>query len=170
LVNIRTVIGFSSRKADSGPAHGQALGPDEVAYVKETLDFDPSKKFHVPAKVYEYFEGCKEKGAEAQSKWNATMKQYAEKYPELNAEFEARLQGRFAPDGWRDALPSKEKLPSAAQPTRKSSGIAVQALVPQNKSFVAGSADLLESTFVNFAGQVEFQNVSITLISCAHYG
>jgi hypothetical protein len=38
--------------------------------------------------------------------------------------------------------------------------LAVQALVPKYNSFIAGSADLLESTFVNFDGQVEFQNVS----------
>lgn len=35
----------------------------------------------------------------------------------------------------------------------------VQALVPKDPTFVAGSADLLESTFVNFKGQTEFQKV-----------
>jgi dihydroxyacetone synthase len=72
-----------------------------------------------------------------------------------------RLAGKFSEDDWRELLPAKQDLPTAAQPTRKSSGIAVQALVPKYNSFVAGSADLMESTFVNFKGQVDFQNVSL---------
>jgi dihydroxyacetone synthase len=88
------------------------------------------------------------------------LKKYEQKYPAEFKELQARMQGNFAEQGWQRLLPSKERLPKGEQPTRKSSGIAVQALVPHHKSFVAGSADLLESTFVNFNGQVEFQNVS----------
>ncbi len=67
------------------------------------------------------------------------------------------------PEEWRTFLPPKSKLPTADQPTRKSSGIAVAALVPKYKHFIAGSADLLESTFVSFDGQVEFQAVGVCL-------
>jgi dihydroxyacetone synthase len=159
-LNIRTIIGFSSRKANTGPAHGQPLGDEEVAYVKSQLGFDPSQKFCIPDKVYDYFSGCKDKGAKAEQEWNATMEQYASRYPDKHKELECRRSGRFAEDGWEELLPAKDKLPQAAQPTRKSSGLAVQALVPKYNSFIAGSADLLESTFVNFDGQIEFQNVS----------
>ncbi|KAG7527769.1 hypothetical protein FFLO_06611 [Filobasidium floriforme] len=158
FLNIRTIIGFSSRKANTGPAHGQALGDDEVAYVKSQLGFDPSQKFCIPDKVYDYFSGCKDKGAKAEREWDATMEQYASRYPDEYKELEFRRSGKFAPDGWEELLPAKDKLPQAAQPTRKSSGLAVQALVPKYNSFIAGSADLLESTFVNFDGQIEFQN------------
>lgn len=138
----------------------QALGEDEVAYVKEQLGFDPEQKFVVPKKAYEYFAECKTKGAEAEAQWNKVVDQYKRKEPKLWQEFEARLNGKFAASGWESLLPAKDKLPSAAQPTRKSSGIAVQALVPDHKTFVAGSADLLESTFVSFKDSVEFQSVS----------
>lgn len=159
LLNIRTVIGYSSRKANTGPAHGQALGDDEVAYVKQQLGFDPSKKFHVDNKVYDYFAECKTKGAKAEDEWNALYAGYAKSHPDLHEDLELRLSGKFAPDDWHSLLPAKDKLPQAEQPTRKSSGIVVQALAPKFKTFVAGSADLLESTFVNFDGQVEFQKV-----------
>jgi dihydroxyacetone synthase len=88
------------------------------------------------------------------------MKVYARRYPKEYRELQLRLSGKFADDVWQDRLPAKKDLPTAAQPTRKSSGIAVQALVPTYNSFVAGSADLLESTFVNFKDQVEFQKVT----------
>ncbi|KAK4689319.1 dihydroxyacetone synthase, partial [Tremellales sp. Uapishka_1] len=158
LVNIRTVIGFSSRKANTGPAHGAALGVDEVAYVKRELGFNPDEKFVVPPKVYEYFAGCKDKGAKAEQKWNHLLNDYSRKHPDLYEDLVERIKGNFAEDGWQALLPEKKDLPQGPQPTRKSSGIAVQALVPKFRSFVAGSADLLESTFVNFDGQVEFQN------------
>lgn len=159
FLNIRTVIGYSSRKANTGPAHGQALGDDEVAYVKEQLGFDPTKKFHVPEKVYDYFAECKTKGAKAEQDWNDLYAKFAKSHPELYEDLELRQTGKFAKDDWHSLLPTKDKLPQADQPTRKSSGIVVQALAPRFKSFVAGSADLLESTFVNFDGQVEFQKV-----------
>ncbi|KIR57904.1 transketolase [Cryptococcus bacillisporus CA1873] len=158
LVNIRTVIGYSSRKADTGPAHGQALGDDEVAYVKTQLGFDPAKKFVIPDKAYEYFAECKIKGARANEEWNKKFEAYSKAYPDLYKQLIDRMNGKFAPDGWETLLPAKKDLPQGEQPTRKSSGIVVQTLVPKNNAFVAGSADLLESTFVNFDGQVEFQN------------
>ncbi|WVQ99141.1 transketolase [Kwoniella sp. CBS 9459] len=159
LVNIRTVIGYSSRKANTGPAHGQALGDDEVAYVKRQLGFNPDEKFVIPEKVYEYFLETRTKGAQAGQEWNALFEQYKIRYPKQHAELTRRIKGQWWAEGedWQALLPPKSKLPQEPQPTRKSSGIVVQALVPSHNSFVAGSADLLESTFVSFKDQVEFQ-------------
>jgi dihydroxyacetone synthase len=58
-------------------------------------------------------------------------------------------------------VPTKSELPQSPIPTRKASGIMVNALVPNDPTFVSGSADLMESTFVHYKGQVEFQKVSI---------
>ncbi|WVW83577.1 transketolase [Kwoniella bestiolae CBS 10118] len=157
FLNIRTVIGYSSRKANTGPAHGQALGDEEVAYVKTQLGFNPEDKFVIRSKAYEYFSECKSKGEQAEQEWNELFRQYQAKYPTEYSELNRRIKGEWASEGWQDLLPSKADLPHAAQPTRKSSGIVVQALVPKFNSFVAGSADLLESTFVSFKDQVEFQ-------------
>ncbi|KAJ9103297.1 hypothetical protein QFC21_002720 [Naganishia friedmannii] len=91
----------------------------------------------------------------------AVMNDFAQQPPIPDTEYKElkmRLSGKFADDNWGELLPAKKDLPTAPQPTRKSSGIAVQALVPKYNSFVAGSADLMESTFVNFKGQVDFQN------------
>lgn len=52
FIHVRTVIGFGSRKANTGPAHGQALGDAEVEYVKGVFGFDPTAKFVVPDAVY----------------------------------------------------------------------------------------------------------------------
>ncbi|KII95646.1 hypothetical protein PLICRDRAFT_34572 [Plicaturopsis crispa FD-325 SS-3] len=157
FIHVRTVIGFGSRKANTGPAHGQALGDAEVEYVKGVFGFDPTAKFVVPDAVYDYFRPVVARGAADEAAWSALYADYARAYPEEYAELEGRRTGDL-PAGWQALIPPKADLPSEAQPTRKSSGIVVEALVPRFKNFVAGSADLLESTFVSFKGQKELQS------------
>lgn len=52
FVHIRTIIGFGSRKANTGPAHGVALGDEEVAYVKQLFGFNPAEKLAISSQVY----------------------------------------------------------------------------------------------------------------------
>lgn len=182
LVNIRTIIGHSSSKANSGPAHGAALGQGVVDEMKLALGFHPSEKFVVSPEVYDYFKESKPEGEALEAEWEGKMARYKKEYPAEEKELRMRMSGKFAAteDEWKALLPEKKDLPKAPQATRKSSGIVVQALVPKYKNFVAGSADLMESTFVNFKGQVDFQNVSrgvgcergLWLMGCdaAYYG
>lgn len=92
-----------------------------------------------------------------EDEYNEMMKKYAEKYPEDFKELQRRQAGKLR-EGWEKSVPSKADLPKDPIPTRKASGIMVQALVPTDETFVSGSADLMESTFVNFKGQTQFQN------------
>ncbi|KAK4686889.1 dihydroxyacetone synthase, partial [Tremellales sp. Uapishka_1] len=156
MVNIKTIIGFGSKAQNTGPVHGAALGESDVEYVKKQLGFNPSERFVVPPKVYDYFTECKPKGAKLEAEWNAMMEEYKKAYPAEAAELERRMAGKLV-DGWEAKLPTKEQLPKDAIATRKASGLFLKALVPDDKSFVAGSADLMESTFADFPGQVEFQ-------------
>lgn len=52
FVHIRTIIGFGSRKANTGPAHGVALGDEEVAYVKQLFGFNPTERLTISSQVY----------------------------------------------------------------------------------------------------------------------
>lgn len=137
--------------------HGQALGEDEVVYVKTQLGFNPDDKFVVPDGVYEYFSECKSRGAQLEEEWNKLMRSYKDKYPKEAEELQRRISGKLIAD-WESLIPSKDKLPTEAQPTRKSSGIVLSALAPKDNSLMVGSADLLESTFVSWKGMSEFQN------------
>lgn len=157
MLNIRTIIGVGSKNQATGKVHGAALGDDDVAYVKTQLGFHPDDKFVVPKECYEYFKDCVPRGQEAEDKWNKMYAEYEKKFPEDASDLKRRIEGKLR-EGWEKDLPPKDQLPKEAIPTRKASGIALQALVPKDKTFVAGSADLLESTFVNFKDQVEFQN------------
>jgi len=158
IVIIATTIGFGSRKANTGPAHGQPLGDEEVAYVKTKFGFDSDQKFVISDKVYSHFSHVAPRGEALQSEWSNLFSKYAQVFPNEHAELMRRISGKL-PFGWRDLIPLKKDLPNADQPTRKSSGIVVETLAPLFPDIVAGSADLLESTFVSWKGMVEFQKV-----------
>lgn len=154
---IPTVIGEGSKNQGLHPTHGAALGPEDTAGVKKLYGFDPEKTFHVSDEVYDYFKDFPERGAQQEKDWNALFEKYSAEYPELAQELQRRLLGQL-PEGWQDMLPPKDQLPSAPQPTRKSSGIAVQAWAPKLQEFMIGAADLMAGTFIDWKDQVEFQN------------
>ena len=159
MINIRTIIGLGSQHQNTGKAHGAALGEDDVSYVKTQLGFHPDAKFVVPPQVYEYFEECRQRGVRYEQEWDEMMTRYSASFPTEHAELKRRIEGKLRV-GWESDLPAKDKLSKDPAPTRKSSGIVVESLVPKDQTFNAGSADLLESTFVSFSGMTEFQNVS----------
>ena len=158
MVNIRTIIGIGSKKAATGTVHGQALGVEDVKHVKTQLDFDPDEKFVVPKEVYEYFESCKSDGEALEKEWNESFGKYKKAHSDLAKDLERRISGKLV--DWENDLPPKSELPKEAMATRKASGIVVQKLVPNDDSFIVGSADLLESTFVSWKDMMEFQKAS----------
>ncbi|GAA5823358.1 hypothetical protein JCM11251_007579 [Rhodosporidiobolus azoricus] len=162
LVLIRTTIGFGSRKQDTGPIHGQALGEEEVAYVKQKFRLNPEERFHLPDSVKRSFAHVAPRGAAAEAEWNDLLARYTNEYPEEAKELDRRVKGEL-PQGWQSLLPTRDQLPTAPQPTRKSSGIVIEALASRFPDFVAGSADLLESTFVSWKGMQEFQKPDCSL-------
>jgi dihydroxyacetone synthase len=158
-LNIRTIIGIGSINQGQGKVHGQALGDDDISQLKTALGFDPTVKLHIPAEVYDYFEPCKSRGQDAEKTWTEMYAKYKKAHPEDEADLARRLRGELR-EGWEARVPTKAELPTAAQPTRKSSGIMVQAMVPDDRSYMVGSADLLESTFVSWDSMTEFQKPS----------
>ncbi|KAK0193656.1 Transketolase, thiamine diphosphate binding domain-containing protein [Armillaria mellea] len=173
FIHIRTTIGYGSRKANTGSAHGAALGDTEVTYVKEQFGFDINKKFVVPQEVYDYFAPLTADGAQYESSWNELFHTgYAKEYPKEYAELCSRVHAKEAPTFDASLLPPKSELPKAPQATRKSSHIIVSAFAPRYRTLILGSADLMESTFVHWQkkydeegleAMVEFQHPSTSL-------
>lgn len=86
LLCCKTIIGFGSpNKANSHDCHGSALGADEVALVRERLQW-PYAPFEIPGEIYAEWDAT-EKGAQVQQEWDALFADYAKQWPELAAEF-----------------------------------------------------------------------------------
>lgn len=82
LLCCKTIIGFGSpNKANSHDCHGSALGADEVALVRERLQW-PYAPFEIPGEIYAAWDAT-EKGAQVQQEWDALFAGYAKQWPEL---------------------------------------------------------------------------------------
>ncbi|KAK0442530.1 Transketolase, thiamine diphosphate binding domain-containing protein [Desarmillaria tabescens] len=162
FIHIRTTIGYSSRKANAGSAHGAMLGVTEVTYVKQQFGFDVDKRFVVPQEIYDYFASLTELGAEYESTWNEL---FHTTYARLNS----RVYAKEAPTFDASLLPPKNELPKAPQATRKSSHIVVSTFAPWYKTLMLASADLMESTFVHWQKNfgLTFSQPSTSLGTCA---
>lgn len=165
-VQINTIIGYGSVKQDTNPVHGAALGEEDVKQVKRKFGHEEGEKFHLSRAAYDAFRSARERGEQMQAQWEGLFGEYKAAHPELAKEFDQRnshaspssnLIGGL-PSEWQTMLPPKSSLPQTPIPTRKASGIAASTLFPHFPQFMVGSADLLDSTFVSWKDQIEFQS------------
>lgn len=64
------------------------------------------QSFAVPQAVREYYQQQAARAAAAETQWEATFAEYAQRYPDLAAQFKRRMAGELpADEAWVDKLP-----------------------------------------------------------------
>ncbi|MCM1129685.1 MAG: transketolase [Alistipes senegalensis] len=151
LICCKTVIGKGSpNKAGTHGVHGAPLGDAEIEATRAALGWT-LPPFEMPQAVYDAWD-ARERGRQAQEKWDALMAEYARQYPEKAAEFTRRISGAL-PSGFdeavkryvADCVAKKETIA-----TRRASQNAIQAYAPVLPDFLGGSADLTGSNLTNW--------------------
>ncbi|EEW2456703.1 transketolase [Escherichia coli] len=144
LLCCKTIIGFGSpNKANSHDCHGSALGADEVALVRERLQW-PYAPFEIPGEIY--------------AEWDALFADYAKQWPELAAEFTRRMKGDL-PAGWAENMQKYvHDLQShpAALATRQVSQKCLNHFADMLPELMGGSADLSPSNLTRHQKSVDF--------------
>lgn len=157
LLCCKTIIGFGSpNKANSHDCHGSALGADEVALVRERLQW-PYAPFEIPGEIYAEWDAT-EKGAQVQQEWDALFADYAKQWPELAAEFTRRMKGDL-PAGWVENMQKYvHDLQShpAALATRQVSQKCFNHFADMLPELMGGSADLSPSNLTRHQKSVDF--------------
>ncbi|EMW2642847.1 transketolase [Escherichia coli] len=157
LLCCKTIIGFGSpNKANSHDCHGSALGTDEVALVRERLQW-PYAPFEIPGEIYAAWDAT-EKGAQVQQEWDALFADYAKQWPELAAEFTRRMKGDL-PAGWVENMQKYvHDLQShpAALATRQVSQKCLNHFADMLPELMGGSADLSPSNLTRHQKSVDF--------------
>jgi transketolase len=146
LIMAKTVIGKGApTKANTGAAHGAALGEKEVAATREAIGW-PHPPFEIPQPVYEAWD-AKKRGAAAERRWKKLLSAYEAQHPEAAAEFRRRVSGALPAD-YRsrvEALVKEADAKAETIATRKASQNALETLVTLLPELVGGSADLTAS-------------------------
>ncbi len=153
MIIAKTIIGKGApNKAGSHECHGAPLGEQEVAATREALGWSAGA-FEIPQDVYDGWNAL-DKGAKQEAKWNKKFAQYAEKYPQLAAEYTARMNNQLPADFSSKAQCAVEKAQEETQamPTRKASKYALEALGPLVPGLFGGSADLTPSNNTFWSG------------------
>ncbi len=170
LICCKTTIGYGAPNlCGSHDCHGAPLGDDEIKATRENLDWK-HEPFVIPDEIYAGWD-AKEKGAQAESDWNAKFDAYKAAHPDLAAEFERRMKGEL-PANWEqvaaDFIKSvNEKADSPA--TRKASQNAITGYAKALPEFLGGSADLTPSNLTSWPDSKQI-NSTVTDGNYISYG
>ncbi len=146
LICCKTTIGYGSpNKAGTEGCHGAALGADEVAATRVSLNWSHAP-FVIPNEVYAAWSAL-ETGAARERAWVDSFKAYAAAHPALAAEFERVMHGRLPADWAAGASASVAAMAATekAEASRKSSERALDHFGKLLPELLGGSADLTGS-------------------------
>jgi transketolase len=144
MIACKTTIGYGApTRAGTAKAHGEALGADELRGAKEKLGIS-LEPFSVPPDVLKSWRDVGARGAAARVEWEA---RFAALPARKRTEFERRLRHERPAALAKAFKAHKKALLETPQniATRKSSELAIEAIVPAMPEFLAGSADLTGS-------------------------
>lgn len=146
LICCKTIIGFGSpNKEGKEDCHGAPLGDDEIALVREKLDWD-APAFEIPTEIATAW-NARSKGASLEADWNAQFESYASEHPELAAELKRRLNNQLPANFSSEAQQYIDSLQAegVTVASRKASQMALNAYAPLLPEMIGGSADLAGS-------------------------
>ncbi len=150
LIICPTVIGYGSEaKQGTASAHGEPLGPENLAAAKKALGLG-EESFAVAEDVYQHVAERVQSQSEKYQRWNKLFEVYKTAYPDLAGEW----------DVWHSELNAEKLLSNAAlfetsgksEATRASSGTMINRLAKLIPNLVGGSADLAPSNKTNISG------------------
>jgi transketolase len=151
LICCKTIIGWGApNKQGTAATHGEALGADEVAAARKSLNW-PYEPFVVPEELRTAWDHRRQ-GAAAEASWRELFGRYRTAHPELAREFDRRVRGDLA-SSWKDtATQTLEAMlkQAAPQATRQSSQAVLNIIGPALPEIFGGSADLTPSNNTMF--------------------
>ncbi len=153
LLMCKTIIGLGSpNKQGKEDCHGAPLGHDEIALTRTALGWT-DEPFIIADDVYEAWNG-NAKGQALEMHWNSVFETYQNRYPELAAELQRRMNGDLPADFTAQAeafiAQCNDKAETIA--SRKASQNTLQAFGPLLPELLGGSADLAGSNLTLWKG------------------
>ena len=168
LIKINTLIGYGCpAKQGKASAHGEPLGEDNIAALKENLGWPCKEAFEVPQEVYDYYKELASDRAKAEDEWNKLFAEYCSKFPEMKEMWDNYYNGY----DMSDLFNSEEYWAAGDKPeaTRNTSGTVLNLIKQHMPNMIGGSADLAPSnkTYMKDAGDFSRDNYAGSNI---HFG
>ncbi len=161
FITIHTEIGYGCpAKQGKASAHGEPLGEENIAAMKEFLEWPSQEPFFVPEEVYANYKSIVENLGKAEDSWCALFKAYCEKYPELAEKW----NDWHSRDGIAAKIDTEDywQIPDKAEATRNLSGACINRVKDVLPNLFGGAADLAPSTktYMKDAGDFSAEDYS----------
>jgi transketolase len=150
LIDCRTTIGKGApNRGGTAKAHGEPLGADEIALVRQGLGW-AHEAFVVPEDAYAAWD-ARPRGDTAEAEWEGRFASYQAAFPELAAEYRRRMAGEL-PASYTQTVAEALAAADAKAETvasRKASQLALEVFTKALPEMLGGSADLTGSNLTN---------------------
>lgn len=157
FIEVKTTIGYGCpAKQGKSSAHGEPLGEENVAALKENLGWPSQEAFYVPEDIYAHYAEIAENKKSAEADWNKLFADYCAAYPDMAAKWEI-----YHSSAEIDALkndPAFFAQAEKAEATRASSGNVINYMKDRIQNLFGGSADLSPSTKTDMKGEPYFSH------------
>lgn len=141
LIEVKTTIGFGTPDAGTNRVHGNPLGENNLAKLRENLDWT-ADEFTVLPEVEDYAQQTIiQRGRDAEKKWNKKILELQNNNPALLKKLKAAMEEQAAPD----VTDGIAKYDNGAEASRDTSHKVIQNIAARMDEFVGGSADLASS-------------------------
>ncbi len=153
LIQCKTIIGWGApNKQGTESTHGAPLGEDEIARVREAINW-AHPPFVIPDEIYAGWD-AREKGKAAESEWTKRFEAYRKAHPGLANDLMRCMQGEL-PKDWKkhsDSFVRATDVKAENIASRKASQNALEAYGPKLPELIGGSADLTGSNLTRWSG------------------
>ncbi len=153
LIQCKTIIGWGApNKQGTESTHGAPLGEDEIARVREAINW-AHPPFVIPDEIYAGWD-AREKGKAAESEWTKRFEAYRKAHPGLADDLTRCMQGEL-PKDWKkhsDSFVRATDVKAENIASRKASQNALEAYGPKLPELIGGSADLTGSNLTRWSG------------------
>ncbi|MGN0318242.1 MAG: transketolase [Lachnospira sp.] len=144
LIKVNTLIGHGCpSKQGKASAHGEPLGVDNVAALKENIGWPCRGDFEVPQEVYDNYSEISKRLAKDEEEWNKLFEDYCKAYPEMKEMWDNYFNGYDL----SELFNSEEYWAKTdkAEATRSTSGTILNMIKSKMPNLIGGSADLAPS-------------------------
>lgn len=141
MLAVKTIIGYGAKRAGTGPAHGGPYGAEEIATIREAIDW-PHAPFDIPAEILDAWRSIGQNAEAAYQDW-----QVRKQNSDQQASFDAAIAGALPANLDEIIARHKQDVVSGGKDdaTRKWSGAVLEKLTAEIPEMIGGSADLTGS-------------------------
>ena len=164
LIIVRTTIACGTPKAGKASSHGEPLGVENVAAMRENYNWE-YPAFEIPEEIYEHFAEIRTELEKEQFAYEQMFDEYKNKYPELYEEWVKWHSENVS----EELLEDEEIWNVQAGATRAASGAVLNKLAKHMPNLFGGSADLGPSNKTELKGQ-PFYSASCREGNNMHFG